>query len=143
VQVTSSIRHIHGGRLKTHVVSSVLLFSLAFYVGCYTIGPITKEELKARVHQVDITVYTHTSLTYDFSGGYYRIRGDTLSGVVPVRRDLFSEARYDNGRTIDILFSDIKSIETETFDLVTTLLIVGGVGVAGLIALVIVFGGSH
>jgi hypothetical protein len=143
VLMTSSIRHIHGGHLKAKVVSSVLLVSLSFYVGCYTTEPVTKQELIAQGEKVDIAVYTHTSLRYDFPGGYYRVRGDTLSGIVPVRRDLFSEARYDSGRPIDILFSDIKSIDTETFDVVTTILIVGGVALAGLIAVAIVFGGSH
>jgi hypothetical protein len=101
-------------------ISCVLLASFSLLNGCYSTGTITKEELKARVEQVDITIYTKDSLEYHFSEGNYRIQDDTLSGVgVEVSTDT---SENDSVRA-SIPFSDITSVDVEDFDLTGTMIV--------------------
>ena len=120
--------------MKRRVISCLIVASLSVYKGCYSTETFTKEELQAKVEQVDITVYTKGSLRFEFPKGFYRIQGDTLLAFgVQLRRDTVP---YDSLVTA-ISFSDITSIETETFSLWTFLWI--GLGVGGLIVIGITF----
>jgi len=125
--------------MKRKIVSCLLVASLCFSTGCYSTAVVSKDELKATGDQIDITVYTNGSelttkderaittadmnepLRYEFPQGFYHVRGDTLIGLVPQRRDLYSEGRSDSSRTVNISFAKISSIETERFSLGLTI----------------------
>ncbi len=108
--------------MKRKVVSCVLVSSLLFSIGCYSTRTVTKEELKARNEQVDITVWTKDSLEYRFSKKHYRIQGDTLTGFgVQVR----SNTSPRDSVVIFIALADVTSLKTEELDLGGTIIVIG------------------
>ena len=109
--------------MESKIISCVLVASLLFSVGCYGTGIVSKDELKAKPKQVDITVYTKDSLEYRFSQGTYHILADTLSGS-GVR---LSASRSDSV-VASIALADISSIETSEFSYVKTFLLILGFG---------------
>jgi hypothetical protein len=115
--------------VKRKVVSCVLVASLSFSIGCYGTGTVTKDELKAKDEQVDITVFTKDSLEYRFSKENYHIHGDTLTGIgVQLIGDGRTEGRFDGS----ISFADIASIEMSELSIGKTILLsVGIIGVVG------------
>ena len=112
--------------METKVISYVLVASLLFSVGCYSTGIVTKEELKAKPEQDDITVYTKDSLEYRFHQGNYHIQADTMSGfqVSWMGPDTFVR---DSTATL-IGLSDITSIERREYNHLKTILFTLGIG---------------
>jgi hypothetical protein len=122
------------------IISCVLVASLSFSIGCYNndtitrekLNPITKEELRAEVEQLDITVFTRDSVEYKFLKGNYRVQGDTLIGFGV--QTIGGDDRPFHGY---VSFADITSLETEEFSLAKTLIAIGlpvGAAVAFLFA---------
>jgi hypothetical protein len=108
----------------------VLVSSLLFSIGCYSTVMMTKEELKAKVEQADITVWTRDSLKYEFSKGNYHIQGDTLTGSgvrVGVNKSTHKQYKQNSGVT-SIALADITSIETSEFSSAKTVLLIIGLG---------------
>jgi hypothetical protein len=125
--ITSDPLHILV-EITMKIISSLLIASLLFCVGCYSNQTITseelnttvKEELKAEVEQRDITVFTKDSLEYEFSKEHYRIQGDTLSGF-GIQTIRGKEVRFQGS----IPFADIASVKTTEFSLAQTLVAIG------------------
>jgi hypothetical protein len=121
--------------MKRKIVSSVLVFSLLFSMGCYSSEVITKEDLKAKVKKVDITVFMKNSVEYKFFKDDYRIQGDTLIGFG-------THTSTGNGASFygSISFKDITSIETPEFSLTLTLVAIGlPFGIVGALIAVIAY----
>ena len=114
--------------MKKQIISCVLITFLSFCIGCYSTHTITrgelnrttKEELKAEVERLDITVFTEGSLEYKFLKGNYGIQGDTLLGF-----GVQTIARSDVPFHGSISFSDIASVKTENFSPVKTIIVIG------------------
>ena len=106
------------------IVSCVLVASLSLYIGCYSTEMVSKDELKAKTEQVDITVVTKDFLEYKFSQKNYRIQGDTLSGY-GIRKGNMSAGIALDAR---LSFADMTSIESTEFSLVRTILLCSAVG---------------
>jgi hypothetical protein len=114
--------------MKNNIISCVLVASLSFSIGCYNTQTITreqlteptKEELKAKTAQVDITVCTSDSLEYKFLKDSYRIQADTLTGF-GVQTIGGTDRRFQGS----ISFADISSLKTEEFDLTGTIIAIG------------------
>ncbi len=110
--------------MKNKIVSCLLVVSLSFYIGCYSTEMVSKEELKAKRHQVDVTILTRDSLEYRFSKENYSIQGDTLAGYGSRRWNMSTEIVLD----ARLSFTDMTSIETKEFSLVRTILLCSAVG---------------
>jgi hypothetical protein len=110
------------------IISCVLVASLSFSIGCYNndtitreqLNPITKEELRAEVEQLDITVFTKESVRYKFLKGNYRVQSDTLIGF-----GVQTNGGDDRPFHGYVCFADITSLETEEFSLAKTLIAIG------------------
>ena len=101
------------------IISCLLVASLSLYIGCYTTDPVTKEELKAKVDQAYITVYTKDSLEYKFLKENYSIQGDTMRGFGT--QTIGGDDRPFHG---SISFADITLMETEKFNLAETIIVI-------------------
>ena len=121
--------------MKRKIVSCLLLASFSYYVGCYSTEVASKDELKEKVEQVDITIFTKDSLEYKFSKDNYRIRGDTLSGYGIRRGNVSTEVVLD----ARISFANIDSIETQELNLPHTILLCGGIGFIGVLIITLLF----
>jgi len=117
--------------VKRRIVPCVLVASLLFSIGCYNTEMVTKEGLKARAEQVDITVFTSDSLEYKFLKTDYSIQGDTVSGFGIRRRNTVATVVLD----ASLPLASITSIETRELDPTKTILLCGGVVVG--VALII------
>ena len=124
--------------MKRKIISCVLAASLLFSVGCYGTGMMTKEELKARTEQVDITVFTKDSLKYEFSKDHYRIQRDTLTGwscvaLLESGHPVTVNTSARDSVVTSIALADIVSLKTKEFDLTNTILLCVGVGIGGVV----------
>jgi hypothetical protein len=109
--------------MNKNTVSGVLVVSFLSFVGCYSTSTVTKEDLKGKVGQLDITVITKDLSQYNFSKEDYRIHGDTLSGAGVRRRIMEDEVAL----SASIAFTDIGLIETREYSPVKTTLAWGGI----------------
>jgi hypothetical protein len=125
--------------LKRKIVSCVIVASLSFYLGCYSTEMVSKDEIKARIDHVDITICTKDSLAYKFSKENYRIEGDTLSGYGIRTSNRSSDIVLD----ASLSFADITSIETREFSLIRTILLCAGVGLGTVLIIEIVSPGAN
>jgi hypothetical protein len=123
------------GTVKRKIVSCVLVASLSFYIGCYSTEMVSKDELKAKVEQLDITIFTKDSLEYKFSKENYRIQGDTLSGYGIRRWNVSTDVIFD----ASLPFADIDSIETREFDPTRTIVLCGGIGLGVVLIITLLF----
>ena len=117
--------------VKKKIFSCALVSSLLFSIGCYSLREVTKEELKAKAEQVDVTVFTKDSIEYKFLKDNYGIRGDTLSGFGVRRRNTSTDIVLD----VSLSFADVTSIHSEKFDLMKSLLLFGRGGFVAVIFL--------
>jgi small ligand-binding sensory domain FIST len=117
--------HAEGAvNVKKTFTSSVLVCSLLFFIGCYSPGVVTKEELKATTQRIDITVFTKDSTEYKFLKDNYLVQGDTLTGFGARKRSKYTDIVLD----VSLSFADVTSIETMELDLTKTTLLCGAVG---------------
>jgi hypothetical protein len=121
--------------MRREIVSCVLVASLMLCVGCYNTELVTKEGLKARTEQCDITVSTKDSLDYTFLKDNYRIQGDTLTGYGVRRSTGLSEVVLD----ASLPFANITSIAYKEFSPWKTIALCGGVGLGVLIVSELLF----
>jgi hypothetical protein len=121
--------------LKRKIVSCVLVASLSFYIGCYSTEMVSKDELKAKSGQVDITIFAKDSLEYEFTKGNYRILGDTLSGYGIRKQKVSTEVISD----ASLSFAVIDSIQTREFDLPRTIAFCGGIGLGVVVIITLLF----
>ncbi|HMK39652.1 MAG TPA: hypothetical protein VK569_09945 [Bacteroidota bacterium] len=103
-------------------VSGTMAAFLSLFVGCYSTGTVTREELieKTQTDQADITVHMKDAREYKFSRMNYRIEGDTLFGL----GRLSSVPPVPDSVVTSISFADMSSIETERFDLAVTFIVI-------------------
>ena len=113
----------------------MLVASLGFNIGCYNTAMVSKDELKARVEQVDISILTNDSLEYKFSKGNYRIQGDTLSGYGIRRGNVTTDVVLD----ASLPFAQVHSIEIREFDLAKTIFLCAGIGLGGVLLYTLLF----
>ena len=113
----------------------MLLASLSFYIGCYSTEMVSKDTLKAKVEQVDITVFMKDSLVYKFSKENYRIQGDTLSGYGIRQRNLSTDVVF----AASLPFAEIDSIETRNVDPARTIALCGGIGLGVVLIITLLF----
>jgi hypothetical protein len=125
--------------MRKEIVSCVLVASLMFYIGCYNTELLTKEGLKARVEQCDITVSTKDSLDYTFLKDNYRIQGDTLTGFGVRKSHSVSDVVLD----ASLPFANITAIETREFSTGKTVLLCSGVGLGAFLIGKVLFGHSQ
>ena len=97
-----------------------LVVLLLFFIGCYNTRLVTKEELKAKAKQVDITVWAKDSLEFKFLKDNYSIQGDTLTGI-GVQAIGGNDERFHGS----ISFADITSFKMKEFNIVTTIVAIG------------------
>jgi hypothetical protein len=111
-------------RVKRKIVSLLLVATHSFYIGCYSTEVVSREELKTRVDQVDIGIFTRDSLKYEFAKGNYRVQGDTVSGY-GIQWSNMSAAVVSNA---SLPFAVIDSVETRELNLARTIALCGGIG---------------
>ena len=123
--------------MRRKCVARVLVASLLFAIGCYSTTTVTKEDLKGKVGEADIIVFTKDLSQYNFSKEDYHVHGDTLSGAAVRRRIMGDEVALK----ASIAFSDIGLIETREFSPVKTILACGGFGLGAVVVIALFF--SH
>ncbi|HMK39650.1 MAG TPA: hypothetical protein VK569_09935 [Bacteroidota bacterium] len=124
--------------MKKGLVVCVVVAASLGVVGCYSKGPVTKEELNEKGGEFDIVVITKDLTRYDFAKGDYHIHGDTLSGA-GTRTIIRGDATAIDA---SISSADIGLIESSQFSPVKTILAVGGIGV-GFVILMSFLAGLH
>lgn len=117
--------------MTNKIVSCVLVGSLCFSIGCYNAETVSKDELKAQTEQADITVFTKDSLEYKFIKNNYQLHGDTLSGF-GVRKSTVSTEIVRDAR---LALEDVASIETRGFNLRSTILLCGAIGLGAVLTI--------
>lgn len=120
--------------MKRQIVSCVFVTSVLFSIGCYSPGMVTKEEVKAKAGQIDITLFMKDHIAYEFLKENYRIHGDTLTGFGVRRSNVSSDIVLD----ASLSFANIDSIGTRVFDPTKTALLCCGVGLGAALTLYIV-----
>jgi hypothetical protein len=114
-------------------ISCMLVFSLLVYCGCHTTGIISRDGLRSGDNQADITVFARDSLQYKFSGENHHVRGDTLTGYGMRVHHAVTDVVFQ----ASLPLAEVDSIETRSFDLTTTVMVAGGIGLVavGIVAL--------
>jgi hypothetical protein len=122
---------LHGGRLR--FISRLLAFSLLVYCGCHTTGIMSRDGLRSGDNGADITVFARDSLQYRFSGENYHVQGDTLTGYGMRIHHAVTDVVFQ----ASLPLADVDSVETKRFDLTTTVMVAGGIGLVavGIVAL--------
>ena len=110
--------------MRRKCVARVLVASLVLSIGCYSTNMVTKEDLKGKVGEADIIVFTKDLSQYTFSKEDYRVHGDTLSGAAVRKRIMGDEVALK----ASIALSDIGLIEAREVSPVKTILACGGFG---------------
>ena len=128
--------------MERQLVSCILIGSLFTCIGCYSSRTVTKGELKGKVEQVDIAIYTKSFEEYKFSKENYRIRGDTLSGFGvqvgkermtmsdyskqtknrPASTPISENATLQDSVVVSIAFADITRLVVSEFNLSNTVI---------------------
>jgi len=125
--------------MRRRCAARVLVGSLLLSFGCYSTNTVTKEDLKGKVGQVDIIVFTKDLYQYNFSKEDYRVRGDTLSGTGIRKRIMEDEVALK----ASIAFTDIGLIETREFCPVKTILVCGRIGLGAAVSIALFFSHSQ
>lgn len=115
-------------------ISSVLLMSFVFSIGCQDTVQMTKEEFVGSGKRSAIVVQTRLSRRYAFRKDQYWFSGDSLTGIgVQQNRGPIMDTPFRGS----LALSDITLIEAQEFNAGKTVLLAGGIGlaVAGIIAL--------
>ena len=97
------------------LISSILVVALLNLLGCYSSELVNVTEYKQIEEEDkpdDIRVISKDSQEYHFSESNFYVENDTLRGRAPI---------------IKIALSNIESIEVESFNLLNTLLLAGGI----------------
>jgi hypothetical protein len=102
----------------------ILCAFLPAAIGCYSTGPIAKDQLVAQAPETEITLFAKDSVRYTFAGENYRIHGDTLSGYGIKTKNLSANAVFD----VSVPYAEIDSIEARTFKETRTYALFGGIG---------------
>ena len=119
------------------LISSILVVALLNLVGCYSFAPVTVpeyEQVEEKEGKPDeIRVITKDTQEYHFSDFY--IENDTLYGKGKLLSDDW-EQQLDRS----IALSNIESIEVDSFNwLTTSLLVLGIVAIGVIVGVVIAF----
>jgi len=106
---------------------SILIPSLLIHLcSCYSMRKITKDELKERIGDGEIVLWTNDSTYYFFNETGYKISNDSLfgTGFVKYNEDSDFEEFFEG----TIALKNIEMIEQDELNPVTTtILIVGGI----------------
>ena len=128
--------------MKNKVIIYAVIITFLNYLGCTTKEVMTKNTfietyvLNNKVNDKDIYINTIDDNKYFFSAGMYFLENDSLAGTG--RKITLTESEIFKGK---IALSDIASVEQETTDsgntilLVTGILVVGAITLAGIAAL--------
>ena len=96
--------------MNKKLIASILVVALLNLLGCYSSELIKGPDLEQTTD--DIQVKTIDGKEYQFSESNFYVENDTLRGRAPI---------------IKIALSNIESIEVESFNLLNTLLLTGGI----------------
>ena len=102
--------------MNKKVIASILVVALLNLLGCYSSELIKGPELEQTTD--DIQVKTKDGKEYQFSESNFYVVDDTLYGKVGDSEQLLDRK---------IALSNIESIEVESFNLLNTLLLTGGI----------------
>lgn len=98
------------------IMSSFLIVAMMNLVGCYSSQIISGPDYQQieEVKPDEILVKTIMNEEYQFAKSNFHFRNDSLYGNATINQDI------GNLKDVKIAISDIKSIETETYDATKT-----------------------
>ena len=119
-------------------ITSVLIPALLIQLfGCYSMREISKDEMAGLREGGDLVVNTKDSNIYFFEESNYRISNDSIYGKGYVK---FSDANdFKLVNTGTVALTNIKSIQQNELNLVTTGLLIGGILLVVIAGILILF----
>ena len=111
-------------------ISAILIPCLLLQLcGCYSYQEITKDEFINADDKIDLKITTKNRYTYKFDEGDYLIKEDSIYGQGKFLNNKLKETDYKDF-TGSIFLGDIESLKFDSFDTLTTILLIVAIGVA-------------
>ena len=111
-------------------ISAILIPCLLLQLcGCYSYQEITKDEFINADDKIDLKITTKNRYTYKFDEGDYLVKGDSIYGQGKFLNIKLKETDYKDF-TGSIFLGDIESLKFDSFDTLTTILLIVAIGVA-------------
>ena len=125
-------------KMSKKYITSVLIPALLIQLfGCYSMREISKDEMAGLREGGDLVVNTKDSNIYFFEESNYRISNDSIYGKGYVK---FSDANdFKLVNTGTVALTNIKSIQQNELNLVTTGLLIGGILLVVIAGILILF----
>lgn len=123
-------------------IAAVLIPALLIQLcGCYSMKEIPKDEIAGLKQGGDLIVRTNDSIVYFFGKSNYRISNDTLHGKGYVKTYNISDFRVVNEGAVAL--TNIETIQQDELNIVRTGLLSGGILLAVIVGVVIIFPSTH
>lgn len=126
---------------KKYIVSVLIPASLIQFYGCYSMKELSKEEIAGLKEGGDIIVNTRDSTIYFFEESNYQISADSLYGKGYVKYLNAYDFKAVNKSTVAL--TNIETIQQDELNQVKTWLLTGGIALAVIVGIVLVFGNSQ
>jgi hypothetical protein len=126
---------------KKYIVSLLIPALLIQLYGCYSMKEISEDEIAGLKEGGDLIVYTKDSTIYSFKETNYHISTDSIYGKGYAKFTDASDFKAVNKGAIAL--ANIKTIQRDELNLVTTCLLIGGILLAVIVGVVILFPSTH
>jgi hypothetical protein len=126
---------------KKYIAATLIPALLIQLYGCYSMQNISKNEMAGLKDGGDLIVYTKDSTIYFFEESNYHFLNDSLCGKGYSKFSYGSDFKLVNDNCISMI--DIESVQQDALNPVKTWLLIGGVSLAVILGIILVFGNSE
>jgi hypothetical protein len=126
---------------KKYIVLVLIPSLLIQLYGCYSMKEIPKDEIAGLKEGGDLIIHTKDSTIYFFEKSNYRISNNSILGKGHAKFSDVSDFRVVNEGVVAL--TNIKTIQQDELNLVTTGLLVGSILLVVIVGIVMVFGNSQ
>jgi hypothetical protein len=110
--------------MNKKIVSLFLINAILIqFVGCYSYQEITKEEFLNAKENEDLRVTTKNQTSYEFNSEDYVIKNDSIYGSGKIV-NVNLKKRYYKDFEGSIFLGDIESLQFDSFDVISTMVVV-------------------
>ena len=128
--------------MRKKYIASILIPALLIQLySCYSMQDISKDEIAGLKEEGDLIIHTIDSTIYFFEESNYHISNDSLCGKGYAKFSYGSDFKLVNGHCISMI--DIESVQQDALNPVKTWLLIGGVSLAVILGIILVFGNSQ
>jgi len=107
-------------KIVTLILINAILIQI---VGCYSYQEITKEEFLNAKENEDLRVTTKNQTSYEFESEDYIVKNDSIYGNGKIVNTKIKK-RYYKDFEGSIYLEDIKSFQFDSFDIISTIIVV-------------------